>query len=422
MKKKNIVIGIVGMICICVIGYFGWQFLKPKPEIIFNFNEKSVYEYGEKVQESNLVKDCSGEMKILRMLDTSQVGTQTVVFEVEQEGYKEEFQKTLEVKDTKAPEIKIKKNKVTVELNSTVSVKNNVESVSDPVDGKIEYKKEVSDQDVNYYTYKENINVKKAGTYKVEVLAKDKHGNETKKSFDVVVLEEKKVEETKKEPVPNTSNENVSQVPPASSNGKVICIDAGHQGRGNNATEAVGPGSSTKKAKVAGGATGVSSRRPESEITLEVAMKLRTELQNRGYTVIMTRTSQGVNLSNQQRASIGNKASATIHIHCDSASSSARGAHTIAISRSNPYCSQIYNESSSFAKKVINAYCKETGIKSRGVSYRNDLTGLNWSKVPAIYIELGFISNKTEDQLLNDSSFQKKMVRGMANGIDSYFN
>ena len=228
--------------------------------------------------------------------------------------------------------------------------------------------------------------------------------------------------EEKKESIPDKNHEEIQQVPPALTNGKVICIDAGHQGQGNSAIEAIGPGSSTKKAKVAGGATGVFSRRLESEITLEVSKKLRTELQNRGYTVIMTRTSQNVNISNQQRANIGNKASATIHIHCDSASSSARGAHTIAIAQNNPYCPQIYNESSCFAKKVINAYCKETGIKSRGVSYRNDLTGLNWSKVPAIYIELGFISNQKEDQLLNDASFQQKMVKGMANGIDSYFH
>ena len=416
MKKKKVIITIVSVTCICVLGYFGWYFLKPKPEITLTFQEKSVYEYGEKVKEQDLVKDCSGKMTCMNMLDTTKVGEQTVVFEVEQEGYKEEFQKKLEVKDTQAPRIKLKKKKITVELNSSFNVKGNIDSVSDFVDGKIVYKKEANDQDVNYFTYKENINVKKSGTYKVNVFAKDKHGNETKQSFDVVVLEEKK------EPIPDKNHEEIQQVPPALTNGKVICIDAGHQGQGNSAIEAIGPGSSTKKAKVAGGATGVSSRRLESEITLEVSKKLRTELQNRGYTVIMTRTSQNVNISNQQRANIGNKASATIHIHCDSASSSARGAHTIAIAQNNPYCPQIYNESSRFAKKVINAYCKETGIKSRGVSYRNDLTGLNWSKVPAIYIELGFISNQKEDQLLNDASFQQKMVKGMANGIDSYFH
>ena len=76
-----------------------------------------------------MVKDCSGKMTCMNMLDTTKVGEQTVVFEVEQEGYKEEFQKKLEVKDTQAPRIKLKKKKITVELNSSFNVKGNIESV-----------------------------------------------------------------------------------------------------------------------------------------------------------------------------------------------------------------------------------------------------------------------------------------------------
>ena len=52
-----------------------------------------------------------------------------------------------------------------------------------------------------------------------------------------------------------------------------IAIDAGHQARGNFATEPVGPGSSTRKAKVAGGATGVASHVPEYKLTLAVSKK-----------------------------------------------------------------------------------------------------------------------------------------------------
>lgn len=203
---------------------------------------------------------------------------------------------------------------------------------------------------------------------------------------------------------------------------KVICINAGHQAKGDNSKEAVGPGSKTKKAKVTTGATGVSSKKKESTINLEVAKLLKTELQSRGYKVIMTRTSQNVNLSNQQRAKIGNKADLTISLHCDSSTSSkVTGAHTISIAKNNPYCKNLYSKSSSLAKAVINAYCEATGIKNRGVSYRNDLTGLNWSKVPAIYIEMGFLSNKTEDKKLASATFQKKCAQGIANGIDKYY-
>ena len=129
------------------------------------------------------------------------------------------------------------------------------------------------------------------------------------------------------------------------------------------------------------------------------------------------------NLSNQQRAEIGNKnnAAAVIHLHCDGGESSVRGAHTISPAKNNPYCSEIFKASSKLAQSVIQSYSAATGIKSRGVSYRNDLTGINWSQVPSIYIEMGFISNVSEDKLLADSSFQNKCAKGIADGIDKYF-
>ena len=80
----------------------------------------------------------------------------------------------------------------------------------------------------------------------------------------------------------------------------MICIDAGHQARGNSSLEPNGPGSSTMKAKVTTGATGCVTGKTESQINLEVALKLQEALSNQGYTVVMCRTSQNVDLSNAQ--------------------------------------------------------------------------------------------------------------------------
>ena len=76
-------------------------------------------------------------------------------------------------------------------------------------------------------------------------------------------------------------------------------IDPGHQGRGNSSLEPVGPGASTKKAKLLVELQGQTTKIPESQTTLEIGLKLRSELQSRGYTVIMTRTSQNVDISNK---------------------------------------------------------------------------------------------------------------------------
>ncbi len=203
-----------------------------------------------------------------------------------------------------------------------------------------------------------------------------------------------------------------------------VAIDAGHQLRGDSSTEPVGPGSSTRKAKVAGGATGVASHVPEYKLNLAVAKKLRKELLDRGYEVYMIRTKNNVNISNKQRAIKANKSGADIYIriHADSsASSSVRGASMLYPSKANKYVSKLSKKSLKLSKKMIASYCKATGIKNRGCIVRDDLTGTNWSKIPVTLIEMGFLSNPTEDKKMQNSAFQKKMAKGMADGIDAYF-
>lgn len=205
---------------------------------------------------------------------------------------------------------------------------------------------------------------------------------------------------------------------------KKIAIDAGHQAKGDSRTEPVGPGSSVRKARVAGGATGVSSRVPEYKFTLSVAKKLKKELLKRGYAVYMVRSSNNVNISNKKRAQLANKSGSDIYIrlHGDSiGSSSVKGASAFYPSGKNRYVANLSKSSKKLTKKLLSAYCKKTGIKNRGISARDDLTGTNWSEIPVVLIEMGFMSNPSEDRKMQKSSFQKKMAAGMANGVDSYF-
>lgn len=206
---------------------------------------------------------------------------------------------------------------------------------------------------------------------------------------------------------------------------KTIYLDPGHQRYADFSTEPIGPGSSTRKEKMTGGATGVATGIPEYKFNLTIAKKLRTALLKKGYAVVMSRTSHNVKLGNVARAKKGNKSGADIciRIHADSFSSpSAKGASVLYASSSNPYYAGKYaKKSKKLATKLSNSYCKATGIYNRGIIVRNDLTGTNWSKMPTVLIECGFFSNPSEDRKLNNSSFQKKMVEGMVNGIDAYF-
>lgn len=205
---------------------------------------------------------------------------------------------------------------------------------------------------------------------------------------------------------------------------KVIAIDAGHQQKGNSSLEPNGPGSKTKKAKVTSGTSGSATGLPEYKLNLQVAKKLKKELEDRGYKVVMIRTKHNVNISNVKRAQIANEANADafVRIHANSAGdSSVQGALTIAPTNQNKYLSKkIKKESRKLSDKVLKAFCKATGARNRGILYTDTMTGINWCTVPVTIVEMGFMSNRAEDRKMASASYQKKMVKGIADGLEAY--
>ena len=81
----------------------------------------------------------------------------------------------------------------------------------------------------------------------------------------------------------------------------------------------------------------------------------------------------------------------------------------------------LISSSQKLAQKIVDSFCQATGAKNRGVMTTDTMSGINWSTIPVTIIEMGFMTNKTEDLNMADSSYQKKMVQGIANGIDQYY-
>ena len=205
---------------------------------------------------------------------------------------------------------------------------------------------------------------------------------------------------------------------------QVIVFDPGHQGQGDSRKEPVGPGSSVMKARVTSGTTGCVSGLDEYELNLQVSLLLRTELESRGYTVYMTRETHDVNISNKERAeyasSVGGDILVRIHANGDD-NSSVNGALCMAPSDSNAFVSALAPESQRLSQCIIDSYCQATGLRNRGVMITDDMSGINWSTMPVTIVEMGFMSNAGDDSKMADSDFQKKMVDGIADGIDQYF-
>ncbi len=220
------------------------------------------------------------------------------------------------------------------------------------------------------------------------------------KSYNVALSENKKIiliaivkfEET----------ENVT--PPNSGNGKVVVIDAGHGGSD--------PGTSGS----VGGKT-----YQEKDINLSVAKKVRDILSANGVTVLMTRDGDTYpSLTDRSDLANANNAVIFASIHSNSASAASASGFEVYYSVQNNE-SVTGLSSSELASSVVNSISKNVSIRNRGVKTENHVV-TRTSNMPAILIEIGFMSNPDELSLMISDDVQNSFAKGVADGILAVIN
>jgi len=171
---------------------------------------------------------------------------------------------------------------------------------------------------------------------------------------------------------------------------KIICLDAGHGG--------TDPGAS---------GNGVI----EKNITLDVVKKAGKMLESNGFKVIYTRTTDSYpNLNERCKIANYNNVNLFISVHVNSAANiSASGTETLCYSQN------------SFAKIMQNNLIKSLHRKDRGVKERKDLAVLNGTKMLSILVELAFLSNKEEAELLKKDSFLSSAAKAITNAVCDYY-
>lgn len=203
----------------------------------------------------------------------------------------------------------------------------------------------------------------------------------------------------------------------------VVTLDPGHQAEESIILEPIGPESDVMKPRVSSGTLGIETKIPEHELVLDISLRVREILVEKGIDVVMTRTTDDVDLSNIDRARIANESDSDLFVRIH-----ANGADDIKVSgisayypgTGNNWAGHLSDDSRRASLMILEGIVRETGAKDRGARASNSYTGINWSEVPVTIIETGFMTNPHEDRLLATDEYRQKVARGIADGIIQY--
>lgn len=212
---------------------------------------------------------------------------------------------------------------------------------------------------------------------------------------------------------------------PGRLSGVVVCIDPGHQEDGEFVKEPIGPGLSGYTTGKGGMAQGTATLRREFIVTLETGMILRDLLLKEGATVVMTREVCEGFTSNLDRCRIAEDAGAHImlRLHCDNNSNASKTGISVYAPLNSDYARAVADADTyralgeAFIDEMKKSVGYELSTKTGYVHLNDKYVGNNWAKMLCFLVEMGYMSNVSEDIKLATPEYQTLLAQGMVEGV-----
>ena len=164
----------------------------------------------------------------------------------------------------------------------------------------------------------------------------------------------------------------------------------------------------------------------EKDINLTLALRLAPLLENKGYTVVLTRDSDDIladpDATNVKLEDMKNR----VNVITEANPALTVSIHQNSYGDANVHGPQVFYYKESLEGKEIAASIQESldtvleVSSSRGSKANDDYYLLKKTPTPTVIVECGFLSNPTEAELLCDELYQDKLVRAMYLGICNY--
>lgn len=158
----------------------------------------------------------------------------------------------------------------------------------------------------------------------------------------------------------------------------------------------------------------------EKKIALKLSQIVKQMLELRGYQVRMTRNKdEFISLPKRVELSQVVKAKLFLSFHCNSSPNP--DAHGIEIFYHDSKDGFKQKSSKRLASVALHHVLQHTGAHSRGVK-RGNFHVIRETNMPAILVEIGFLTNSSEREKLKELTYLEKIAQGIASGVDRYFS